>query len=366
MPEHDSSVPIVASKGLECTCELRESESSLLHADCMGGIRILNPDCPIHGKAKSDSDVNEASGSAVEQRAIRCVVHITREYGSLAGVGGIKDVAEGLCRATASRGIVTHVFLPYYKSSDLKGLSPRLSLSVPMPYTQDKQRTETVFVFCFADRANLTVHMLKSDRYDYIEDGKTERRGIYVYTPKEAAALGAPQLTGKGYIDFFAMNVLLVKAALLAMPQMGIIPDVVHCHDGHAALFPLIAQASNNADPLLAYAATVVTVHNAGMGFHQEVDDLSFAETICEVSPGVINGCLLNNRFDPLVAGGLFGSCINTVSENYARELIETGQDATTGWLGHRLAGYGIELLGITNGIDIEADTPKLDQLEVF
>src|ERR1019366_8166060 len=82
MPEHDSSVPIVASKGLECTCELRESESSLLHADCMGGIRILNPDCPIHGKAKSDSDVNEASGSAVEQRAIRCVVHITREYGS--------------------------------------------------------------------------------------------------------------------------------------------------------------------------------------------------------------------------------------------------------------------------------------------
>ena len=43
---------------------------------------------------------------------------------------------------------------------------------------------------------------------------------------------------------------------------------------------------------------------------------------------------------------------INTVSQNYARELQETDGDYLTGWLGHRLKDNGVEIVGITNGID--------------
>jgi len=51
---------------------------------------------------------------------------------------------------------------------------------------------------------------------------------------------------------------------------------------------------------------------------------------------------------------------LNTVSENYARELRETDDDIMTGWLGHRLKARGIQLEGITNGFNpADYDTTK-------
>jgi starch synthase len=53
---------------------------------------------------------------------------------------------------------------------------------------------------------------------------------------------------------------------------------------------------------------------------------------------------------------------LNTVSENYARELRETDDDVLTGWLGHRLMARGVRLEGITNGFnpaDFDTTKPK-------
>jgi starch synthase len=286
-------------------------------------------------------------------------VYVSREYASLAGAGGVKDVTEGLCKAAAARGIQAHVFLPFYRLIDGKKEGLKLtegpSFRVAMNYTHVK-RTEHVTIYSGSPQPNLTVHLVHARRYRYLMegDGTAERHGIYQYTRAEAAALDRPQVEGKGYIDFFAMNVLLVKATLHALGLMDMRPDVIHCHDGHAALLPLIAQASeDDFAPYLRYVPTVVTVHNAGKGYHQEIADRGFAAAICGVPRDVVEGCLLDGSFDPFIAGGLFSSAINTVSENYARELQHTGQDWMTGWLGHVLAGYGIELLGVTNGFDV-------------
>jgi starch synthase len=66
----------------------------------------------------------------------------------------------------------------------------------------------------------------------------------------------------------------------------------------------------------------------------------------------------LNNNFDPfMVAAGY--AILNTVSENYARELQETEDDSRTGWLGHQLQRRGITLAGITNGINPEDFDPR-------
>ena len=42
---------------------------------------------------------------------------------------------------------------------------------------------------------------------------------------------------------------------------------------------------------------------------------------------------------------------LNTVSENYARELQETEADEATDGLGHALLERGVTLEGVTNGI---------------
>jgi starch synthase len=49
---------------------------------------------------------------------------------------------------------------------------------------------------------------------------------------------------------------------------------------------------------------------------------------------------------------------LNTVSENYARELQRTSEDVRTGWLGHKLLQRGVRLAGITNGINPEDFNP--------
>ena len=79
--------------------------------------------------------------------------------------------------------------------------------------------------------------------------------------------------------------------------------------------------------------------------------DLAFAQAITGLPKRVITDNLLNYSFDPLLAASPYGA-MNTVSENYARELRETLDDENTGWLGHRLMARGIRLAGITNGID--------------
>jgi starch synthase len=297
-------------------------------------------------------------------RTIGNVVHVCREYGTLAGAGGMKDVTEGLARASAAAGIDTHVFLPYYRAIDdnesIK-VDETIHFDVLMNYPHE-QRSESVVICRVRAEENLTLHLVKTDRYRYLAEGadRIERKGIYQYTDQEAKALGRPELKDKGYFDFFAMNVLLVKSALSALGNVDMKPDVIHCHDGHAALLPLIAQASEEGlGHSLAHVPCVLTIHNAGTGYHQEVANFDFAATLCGVPWYVVQGCKLDDKFDPLVAGGIFCQAVNTVSENYARELQHSGHDALTGWLGHGFLARGIPLTGITNGVDPDAYDPR-------
>ncbi len=299
---------------------------------------------------------------------IKRVLHIAREFGPVAGAGGIKDVSWGLCKASAKAGIATEMFLPHYRLVDeyllRHKLSPQplCSFVVRMDYGH-YVRAEKVTVSRCEILPNLCLYLIKADPFRYLAEQpekRIPRHGIYQYTKEEALALGFPDFEGQGYADAFAQNVLLVKAALLLLARVSWRPDVVHCHDGHAALFPFIAQTSTeDYAPDLAHLPTLLTIHNAGKGYHQETSALDYVQNICglevSIAKSAVSGCLLDGAFDPLLAGGIYGTAVNTVSENYARELRETGLDAQTGWLGHRYAALGIGLLGITNGIDIDS-----------
>ena len=111
--------------------------------------------------------------------------------------------------------------------------------------------------------------------------------------------------------------------------------------------------------------SALVTIHNAGVGYHQEVSDLHFAKANTGLPWRVIYSSQLHGAFDPFLAGAAYCP-VNTVSENYARELQETELDAMTGWLGHALLERGIILKGITNGINpAEFDPRRPEELGI-
>ena len=292
---------------------------------------------------------------AKQRTAIREIWMLSREYGNLAGAGGVKDVVSQLSVTLARwSGRSVHVVLPCYgfmKPEQLgfelfaDPLHPEkdLQFEVDLNYPEEERREEVTVWAARLDRVN--IYLIDAERF-------REKQNVYTYTAEEEAIFPW-QKKGEGHIDYFAMNILLQKAARNLMVFLDAHPDVIHCHDGHTAVLAAMISEQPGFRHYFRSSGCVVTVHNAGQGYHQEVADLAFAQATTGLPMERIDQSLLDNSFDPFLAGAPF-AVLNTVSENYARELRESDDDHLTGWLGHTLLESGVVLEGITNGIDPE------------
>jgi starch synthase len=284
---------------------------------------------------------------------------VTREYGDLAGAGGVKDVAAQLSRAMAGwTGRKVHVVLPCYgfmvpeqegfeTLQDPSDGGRDLEFEVDMHYAAEERREKLRVWHSRRDRVN--VYILESLRF-------REKDNVYTYSAREERA-DPLKRQGVGHFDYFAMNLLLQKGTLQLIMHLAESPDVIHCHDGHTALLPAIIRETPWLRSFFRHTGCVVTVHNAGAGYHQDVEDLPYARAMTGLPWHTIIAGRLGGSFDPLVTAGLYAT-LNTVSENYARELQHSTDDAQTGWLGHRLLDMGIQLEGITNGVDPDDYAP--------
>ena len=287
---------------------------------------------------------------------------VTREYDGVAGAGGVKDVCRQLSEALVRHaGCDVRVVLPYYGFIDAAALGfKQVQLScreeavkmttffvVDMNFP-DKERRESVSLWMKKEQG-VVIYLLDALRF-------ADKQAVYTYTLAEEKEKKW-QKAGTGHFDFFAMNVLLQKAALDLMILLNLRPDIIHCHDGHAAILPAMLREHGGYRHFFCKTGAVVTIHNAGLGYHQEVDDLDFAEAITGLPESIIRSGLFNKAFNPFVAAAGYAQ-INTVSENYARELQETDEDSRTGLLGHKFLKKGVELVGITNGVNPEDFNP--------
>jgi starch synthase len=278
---------------------------------------------------------------------------ITREYDGLAGAGGVKDVCRQLAQEL-SRSVRVSVCLPLYGFMTPQPHGFRLldQFQVDMNYVGEERR-EDVRIWCKqskSDKNHLTLYLVDSPRYQ-------EKKSVYTYTLEEEAE-DPTHVQGSGHYDYFAMNILLQKSAISLMLLLNERPDVIHCHDGHTALIPAMVRENAGYRHFFRNTGLVVTIHNAGTGYHQEIADLPFAKSITGLPGNVVAKNLLDGRFDPFIAASSY-AVLNTVSENYARELRETDDDELTDWLGHFLASRGVTLSGITNGISPDDFDPS-------
>ena len=287
-----------------------------------------------------------------QNQTIRKIWMLSREYGEIAGAGGVKDVCKQLAQSFVARKTCdVRVVLPLYGFIDPEKLGCSmlqdtlvqrpLEFPIDMHYAM-KERWERVRVWT-CTIAGVVLYLLDSRRF-------REKRDVYTYTSYEESTDGWKH-AGSGHYDYFAMNVLLQKAALELMILLDEHPDVIHCHDGHTAIVPALINECPGYRSYFRWTGCLVTLHNAGIGYHQEVADLPFAHAITGLPWYLIESNCLNAAFDPILAASHY-ALLNTVSENYARELQKTDNDRLTGWIGHLLADRGVRIEGVTNGID--------------
>ncbi len=165
------------------------------------------------------------------------------------------------------------------------------------------------------------------------------------------------QENGWDYSDNAERFIFFSRAVLELCRRLDFWPDVVHCHDWHTALVPVLLHA---AAPFLAGkppVATVFTVHNAGYQGRFGLE--KFWETglppeLADPYLGLRHGDGINF----LKGGVLFSDAITTVSPRYSEEIKSAP------------AGNGLEdvfrrraqdVFGILNGIDMNEWNPATD-----
>jgi starch synthase len=150
---------------------------------------------------------------------------------------------------------------------------------------------------------------------------------------------------------------LFTRAALESCRRLGIAPDIFHCNDWHTAFLPLYIKTLYSADPALAAARSVLTIHNIGYqgimpaaaAADLGLDDAAAHLDAADLANGIIN---------PLRTGIKFADRVTTVSPTYAREICDgplgSGLQAA-------LRARTDRVIGILNGVDYRHWDPRHD-----
>ncbi|USB31575.1 glycogen synthase GlgA [Paenibacillus sp. YPG26] len=243
--------------------------------------------------------------------------------------GGLADVIGALPKALLKAGHDVRIVLPKYKAIPdhfRSQLAPVDITKVPLAWRSKYCGIEQLVY------EDIPVYFIDNEFY-------YGRDGIY------------------GYGDDAERFAFFNRAVLEILPYIEFQPDVIHCHDWHAALIPVLLQHHYAHNPFYQSMRTVFTVHNL---LYQGIFPY-------EVLPDLLD--LPNHYFTPdgleyygnvnyLKAGLVYADHVTTVSPTYAEEI-------KTEYYGYGLDGLlrslGGKLSGIVNGIDTKLYNPATD-----
>lgn len=258
------------------------------------------------------------------------ILAVSSEMVPYAKTGGLADVVGALPRYLAASGNDVRVFLPLYDTIRRDNLS--LSSVIERIDVQLGAHHYRIKILC--DQANPLAYFVHCpELYDrgsiYTREGDEHRR-------------------------FLA----LCWAALIACQHMGFAPDVVHCHDWHTAMLPLILKTSFAWDRLFSKSRTLLTIHNLNYqgGYSAQIlPDLNLGGN----QHLLHQDFLQQGRINFLLHGILYADGISTVSPTYAAEMQSPEHGAG---LDPFLRARKSTIVGILNGVDYDEWSPEHDQ----
>lgn len=264
----------------------------------------------------------EETGGA--SRGRRRILFVASEIFPLAKSGGLADVCSALPAALARLGADVHLVMPAYEQALDLADKPRRAGSLDGVMGHDR----VGIVNARMPDTGLPVSLIDVPEL-YCDGG-----GLYQHADGSDRANNAQRF-----------GVLSHAAARLAVGDGPTAwqPDIVHCHDWHTGLVPMLLRELGGAGR----PATVFTVHN--MAF-QGLFPWGTLETLhLPAASDLYQGIEFYGRLSFLKAGLHFADYLTTVSRTYAREIQTPGY------------GCGLEavvraradrLAGIVNGID--------------
>ncbi len=251
------------------------------------------------------------------------------EVAPFARTGGLGDALEGMPPALAARGHEVSVVMPCYRGL---ATDPRLS---PRP-----------------TGVRLTVPVGDRRWQAEILEGKAPN-GSQVFLVRQDELFGREGFYGESGHDypdnaqrFIFFSKAVVELARRVLPP----PDIVHVHDWHTALVPVLVKHARR--PF----RTVLTIHD--LAFQGNFWGIDFGLTNLPGELFSARGLEFFGNVNLLKGGILFADAITTVSERYAREIMTAeggcGLDAV-------IRENSAKLSGILSGADYAEWNPETD-----
>jgi starch synthase len=262
------------------------------------------------------------------------VLMVISEARPFAKTGGLADVGAALPAALARLGHRVTIVLPRYRGLPSEGVRTRRA-DVPM------------------GAARYPVRMIEQAAGDGVTAILIDAPDLYDRDGLYGDARGE-------YSDNAFRFAVLCRAALEYARLNGAggrRPSVVHAHDWQGALAPVYLRTILRDDEFFAGTRTVLTIHN--LAFQGLFDPRELSSI--GLGPDVYTPQFMEfwGRASSLKGGIVASDTITTVSPTYAREILTP--EYGFGFNGI-LADRARDLIGILNGIDVEAWDPRTDK----
>jgi len=272
------------------------------------------------------------------------ILMVSSEVESLARTGGLGDVVEALSRSLSSLGVDVVVVTPKYGVTRVPVDAHWWSRPVVAHLGLGHARQLGVLEARLGRQAAPASARNLPPRACMLADSQLFDRGG-LYGDRDGA-----------FTDNAFRFATLCSGALAVGEQAwgGALPDVVHAHDWHAALAVIYARRQRG--PAWAGVPSIITIHNLafqGQLPEGEIDYLALPRDGWDSGWFRHEGCV-----NPLKGAIEVADRVTTVSETYAREIQRWphgyGLEAHLRW-------HGRKLVGIVNGIDVDAFDPSTD-----
>jgi starch synthase len=260
------------------------------------------------------------------------VLFVAAEAVPFVKTGGLGDVVGSLPKELKAQGGDVRIILPKYEDIPLSWQEKmifRTNVTVQLGWRQ---------LYCglmSLEHEGLTYYFIDNESY-------FKRRGLY------------------GFADDAERFAFFCRAVLEVLPHLGFKPAILHCHDWHTAILPVLLQAHYRGRAGYTGLHSVLTMHNID---YQGIFDPVVLEDLLELDKSAYftaDKLEFHGRVNYLKGGIVCADAITTVSKTYAREILTAeGGEQLDGILRRRQN----DLYGILNGIDYEMYNPEGDNL---
>ena len=258
------------------------------------------------------------------------VLMATAECAPFAKTGGLADMVGALASALKREGFDVRVIMPFHrviKEKFKEQVQHLASFSVDLGWRSQYVGIETL------EYGGVPYYFIDNEYYF----------GYEIYK--------GGNMEGEQYA-------YLSRAVAEALPLIGFIPDILHAHDWHTAMIPMLLKTQYEGKPQ-GGIRSVLTMHNLA---YQGKFDFGFVADLLGIDSRYYQPDYMEHygAASFLKGGIVFADKLTTVSPTYAQEI-------RTPWFGEGLDGIlsarANDLVGIVNGIDIKEFNPKTDRL---